>query len=283
MAEIEPPPAKKMCYNSRGSNQLKSHVMNASNGSFNVPHQSVYRLRSGGKINESEIQFIEPPRKRMKPSLLILNPDCLLKLFEYINLVELHSMAETCTTLNTYAKYYFRLKHKNFDFTSMFSGDLLDVDKASTFLNIFGNEIHTLNVSRDLFKNGGKRNYSEDVISTILLQLIANNCRLNLKILTLDGIYFESTIMANYLATLLNSIESLSLDRCYMYDVDWCDMKNLQVLKLHDVEGFCPNFQQVKFDKLEVVEFHHLVIEMESLKKFILSAPTIKRLSNVGG
>lgn len=281
--DLEPPPVKRMRYNLRSSARSKSNVTTnetiAPNRPAVGPQHSTYRLRSRGRINEGEFPTVERRQKRKKPSLLTLNPDCVLKLFEYLNLVDLCAMAGTCTSMFNYAKYHFRLKHKNFDFASMYDGNLLDVSNATQLLRIFGDQIHTLKVSRDFFKDSAVQN--TDTVSTQLLRSIADNCQQIVKVLALDGINFMADIMVDELASLFNSLEMLSLDQCSMYEVRWCDMKNLKVLKLKEVDGFDAYFWKAKFDKLEVVELNHLDIDVENLTEFILSVPTIKRLSIV--
>lgn len=290
--DLEPPPVKRMRYNLRSSARLKSNVTTgetndkhgangtvASNRPAIVPRHSTYRLRSCGKINSSET--VELPRKRKKPSLLTLNPDCLLKLFDYLDLVDLCSMAETCTSLFNYAKYHFRLKHKNFDFASMYNGDLLDVGNATQLLRIFGDQIRTLKVSRDFFKDNAVHYPNTDTVSNQLLRSVADYCQQIVKVLALDGINFAPGMLVDHLSALCNSLEMLSLDQCTMYDVAWCNMQNLKVLKLTEVEGFEAYFWRVKFNKLEVVELERLDIDVENLTNFIHSVPNIKRLSIV--
>lgn len=72
-------------------------------------------------------------RSIQKPSLIELDMHCILKIFHHINIEDFCSMAETCTTFSNYAKYYFRLKHRSFDFASMRDGSLLSIDKATRF------------------------------------------------------------------------------------------------------------------------------------------------------
>lgn len=296
MAANQPPPAKRMRYNLRSLSQSESNAIaveaneqiarkrttcNATTAATRPKH-SAYLLRSRGNINDSEFQCIEPKRKRKKPSLLMLNPDCLLELFGYMELRDLCAMAETCTTLNTYAKLYFRLNHKNFDFASMISGGLVGVAEASTLLRIFGNEIHTLNISRDLFKFDDDDYDEDEDISDALLNVIADSRLQNVKSLTLNTIDFESGLMADRLSTLFNSIEMLTLDNCEMGYEPWCNMNTLKVLKLNDVTGCGPYFRHVHYDQLEVAEFNRVShVNTYDLEAFIGLVPTLRRLSIV--
>lgn len=289
--DLGPPPVKRMRYNLRSSARLPSNdATNNSRGSNEAvtstsrtqsSHHCTYQLRSRGQIDANEVQTLKLPRKRKKSSLLTLNADCLLTLFGYLSPVDLCSMAETCTALFNYAKYHFRLNHRNFDFASMFDGDLLDVNKATKLLSIFGDQIQVLKCSRDFFKDAQQSNLAFDDVSTELLQSIANNCQQIVKELALDGIHFIHNIMVDRMLALFNSLETLRLDQCTMYDVVWCDMKNLKTLKLTEVDGFEPYFWRAKFDQLETVEFNHLDINAENLTEFLLAVPTIKRLSIV--
>lgn len=124
MSESGAPPAKRMRYNLRSSVRSQANVTNettepnarkrakkttvtvaANRPVATASNNSAYRLRSNGKIDGNDVQFIDAlPRKRKKKNLLALNPDCLLKLFEYMNVVDLCNMAETCTSLFNYAK-----------------------------------------------------------------------------------------------------------------------------------------------------------------------------------
>lgn len=262
MAENEAPPAKRMRYNLRSATEtMKS-----------PPH--AYMLRSTHKIDDNVHNSIELPRKCRKPTLLSINPDCLLKIFEYMNPIDLSAMAETCSTLNNYAKYHFRLKYKHFDFASIFDGDLLSVNMAKSLFRIFGEQIHSLKISCDLFKH-------ERDVSTELLLLTAKYCRHIVKKLTLDGFDFAPDTMRHRVKTLFNSVETLILENCCMCGIYLSNMKNLKVLKLDTVDSVQSHFLLVKFDKLEMVELKNLDICPQWLQDFVNSGPNIKHLSIV--
>lgn len=300
MADNEPPPAKRTRYNLRSSLPSDSNgapsepnepsITGRTNGKIAsnrlaiVPQQKqqqhhchAYKLRSHGKIAHKEIQCIEPKRNRKKPSLLQLNPDCLLEMFNHMKLIDLCHLAETCTTLNNLAKYHFRLKHKHFDFASVIDGEFVSVDEASTLLRVFGDQIHSLNVSRDLFEH----DVDDDYVSEALMDSIAENCRKNVKVLALTSINCVAGMITDPLPALFNAIEMLTLNDCYM-GRPWCSMKNLKVLKLIEVTGCVPRFRYVNYNQLEEVAFNRVQhLYTNELAEFIPTVPTVKRLSIV--
>lgn len=267
MADNQEPEAKKVRYE---SGPLQS------NATTSETKEALERPAAASHHNEKiNLQSAKPQQSGGKPNVLELNTGDLHKMFDDMNLGELFSMAKKCKNLYISAKQHFRSKHGNFDFESLLDGDLLDVDKASKFLRIFGDQMHTMKISRDFFTN------DEDPIK--LLQSIADTCPNAVKVLTLDGFNFKhkDPMDDNRLKMLFKSIEMLTLNQCSMKKVTWCNMNHLKWLKMNRVEIFDSNFWEIKYNKLQVVEFVHVDVDVEELSDFIRSVPSLKRLSIV--
>lgn len=276
MADNDAPIATRTRYSLRSSTRPKPNETNEqSEENVSKSRKRAYTLRSSGNIDA--IDFMELPRKRRKLNMMSLNRDCWLKLFEYMQLTDLCAMAKTCTEMSYWAKYYFRLKHKHFDFVRMFYGNLLDMQVAFELLSTFGDQIHTLKISQDLFNIGDIIRASE------LLVWIADNCQKTLKALELDGFPSVSYVMQfNAVKMLFESIQSLVLEQCDLEDDTlWCNMNNLKVLKLKGCNTYGSPIWKSNFDQLEEAQFESCDMNMGELRSFISLAPSIKCLSIV--
>lgn len=87
---------------------------NVSNHSYQNQKNINIPLANGGKV--FEIQKDDSNRSA-ETSILILNDDGLLKIFDYLNVTDLCNMAQVCARINENAKIISLSKHKEFDFT----------------------------------------------------------------------------------------------------------------------------------------------------------------------
>lgn len=263
MAENGAPPTKRPRYNLRGISAETSRRQ---------PNR--YMLRSiAREIPVEHVELVEPKRKKHK-KLLTLNSDCLLKIFEHMKLNDVCNVAQTCTSLYNLAKYHFRLRYKHLDFAQLIDEGALLTDDVKTLLRIFGDQIRSLNISRDLFTD------AENAVSSKLLLLVNQYCRHIVKDLTLDGFDIDPNVIGS-ISSLFDGLESLSFTDCYMYDVNWCPSNNLKVLKLNAIGASWLEWWSTDLSKLEELYLNDLDIFEDSLNNLLNSTRVLKRCSIV--
>lgn len=275
MAENGAPPRKRMRYNLRTSDDS-----NSSSSTTTRSHRSTrYMLRSTTRANDGKVEhveLIELKRKRRK-NLMALHSDCLLKIFEYMKVADLCNMAEVCESMYNLARYFFRLKYKRFDVALLFEEDGVHIDKLERLLRIFGDQISSLNISREMFAN-----IEHTDISYKILSLVNRYCRHITKELTLEGFADIMQDGWDVMAPLFSTLETLILEDCTMDHVDWCAMDNLQVLHLDGVVAYWEHETlPSNLQKLQELHLNDLEMYENSLTALLLTAPALKRISIV--
>lgn len=208
-----------------------------------------------------------------KTEFMMLNPDCLLKLFEYLHLDDLNEIAGVNLMLQSLATYYFRLKHRHFNCLSLFRDAPVSIEQIKKLLSNFGDQIVSLHVSRNIF-------LQTKHISTDLLLWMKRYCSVNVKTLILEGFEMENRV-AKSLTSFFQYIETLTLIDCDFQACIWWTAENLKQLKLKSTTFKWEKLYKAKFKQLEDVQFGDLFSDNASMVRFILSVPMLKRLSIV--
>lgn len=111
------------------------------------------------KINPKEMEMDidhDPEPDHTEPSLLVLNDDCMLKLFDFLNPLNLSNMAHVNKRLNALAKFYMRLKYKiavymDFERKSTNIQADMNVKMVEKYLYTLGKQMTKLKLSWDSF------------------------------------------------------------------------------------------------------------------------------------
>lgn len=196
-----------------------------STSSLSPTRNSRCNLRSDCGTDSEDTELPVRGLLPQKKNLMILNDDCLLKLFEFLSLNDIGNVANVNVRLNDQAKRYIRLKFKRLfnvnqdesalDLTTY---DDADLNAVRLLLRIYGVEISSLKISKgEMFTS-----YTH---APNLLSMVQDHCD-ELKVLTLKGYG-----MCGLNKTFFQTLEKLTLDDCSVAR-DWCEMKNLRTLEL---------------------------------------------------
>lgn len=219
------------------------------------------RTRLSANVKSSKIK----PRK---PSIMSLNPDCLLKIFEYLHLADISVLAKLNPTLKDLAIYFFRLKYKHFNSSSLTENGKISLKHFSKVIRGFKNHIVSLNLSSQDFLLS-KRLYSD-----LLLQASGEN----IKSLTLNMFNLRRKTGTTF-SSLFERLDSLELNDCSFGSFDWSLFQDLKYLKLNSVICTWKNLY-TDFNQLEDAHFDYIYdSDDRSMMNFIRSTSTLKRLS----
>lgn len=153
------------------------------------------------------IDVVQPPHRYLLRShakqMMDLNDDCLLKILDCLDPLNLCEMVLVCKRLYSLVQYHFRLKYKHFRFLPMSDQGILSVKIARRIFCFFGHQIDSLSLRRSLFDD--KPNTAIDV-----LLAVQRYCHKNLKELTLNG-YKHLNIESEQLIPLFKRIEVVNV------------------------------------------------------------------------
>lgn len=236
-----------------------------------------YILRSGIKNGQFVADDIEPleydePRKRKRNGgmkLLDLDDDCLLIILEYMDVVELCDIAETCKRTQKLAQYTFRLKHKRLNLNTIRA---ITLQKTMRLLRNFGSVITSLNISRKLLSPLETNKASEK-----LLILIGTHCGENLTELSLKNIRMTVKSM-NQMEKVFGSLTSMTFEHFSFNNSDLSALNDkLEVLKINYVDfmnsfAFTPNNYKPLIDFLKTANAlkHLSIVQCTRLPSLIL-------------
>lgn len=208
-----------------------------------------------------------------KPSLLMLNPDCLLQLFAYLHIDDLIAIAEVNSTLKSWAKYYFRLKYRHFNCLSLMKDCPVSADQMKKVLSNFGDQIVSLNMPSNIF-------IKSRTICMDLLLWAKRYCSVNVTALTLEEIELKDHLRAS-LISLFKYVETLELINSDFTPFEWQFAENLKCLKIESTKVNWEQLSNTYFANLEDVHLMDTFISNQSLRRFISLNSTLKRLSIV--
>lgn len=83
-------------------------------------------------------------------NILDLDDDCVQEIFDYLNVIDLSSVAEVCQHFKTSARKRFAIRHKSIHLLEIVS---LDMDRMANFMENFGPAIEKLEISPRLLPN----------------------------------------------------------------------------------------------------------------------------------
>lgn len=275
MAAAGPPPEKRMRYNLRSVNQSSAPEEQA--------EPSRYMLRSKTNLDSVTYDSIELPRKRKVPfqrrnqrnlgkNLTDLNSDCLLKIIEYLNPMDLCNVAQTSKRFRDLAQYHFYRKHRNFSCFSILNDGIIHLDMFKRLLRVFGHHIRSLAIPQYVFVN-------EEGIAAELLEVIARYCRESLKLLWMDGFVMNSNLI-KLMKPVFNRIEAIEFSNCGIYHNE-NPMQNVKLMKLIETE-MNHQFLASKFPKLIELQLIYLDdTQNATVIDFVKSNPGVEKLSIV--
>lgn len=232
-----------------------------------------------------------PPAKRMrymlsdttmaeeaqKTELTELNTDCLLKVFDYLKLLDLYTMSETNLEMKSVALLHFRLKYKRFNFYPLIEHGPIQIDVIKRLLSTFGHLIVSMNVSRGIFD-------AHQSVPIALLVSIGHYCHTNLKALILEEFDLgPKAIFGTH--HLFRYLEKLELIDCNFNEMFWLVVEDLKSLKL--IRSDC-NWENVRKNSLsfntlnlEEAQFDKVKIPTATMYRFLFESPFLQRLSIV--
>ena len=211
MSEQQPSPPKRVCYNLRGTAARQIRV---------TPTEPQPGCSSdAAKVHEPEID--------MEKNLMILVDDCFLKMFDFLNLIDLCQTANVNKRLNALVKLYIQTKYHvqfNKEFDLIPNKGRINVAVAQAFFHIFGDEIAKLKLRRDTFDE----TFNDFNSMYEIFKSLGQHCS-NIKHLTLIGFG-----MGGLNCAIFKELEVLTLEKCSV-SRDWCKMKKLKVLRMSEV------------------------------------------------
>lgn len=260
----QPPSPKRMRYNLRST---AAHQRIASS----LPVQPQPGCSSDAKVNKPKSE----PESAEK-NLMILNDDCLLKVFHLLKLADLCQVAFVNKRLNALIKRYIQTKYhvrfeKKFDFIP-YNGRI-NVQVAKAFFQIFGDEIEELKLTRDSF-DGTFDDYNS---MYQIFSSLEQHCTI-VKKFTLHGF---GTAGLN--CKMFKHLSELTLEKCSV-SRDWCEMRKLKILRMSEVifrqwpSHYSPPNH---FDNLIEVRLTDVNFENYNVSTLLEKNPNIKILSVV--
>lgn len=233
------PPAKKNC---RGAEHMDVNRPKAVHPMLLRSLQKVRHLLSNDVklkygIESTNDESKQPHQKAMQPvdepspnpngpNMMILIDDCLLELFAFLKPMDLANIALVNVRLNKLAKRYIQSKYKirfapNFQLIAHDCSVPINLDVFQAFLQIFGEDIVTLTLHKNIFDE----TYDKFESANVIQRFIQHYC--HLEELTLIGFGMCGLINDFY-----TSLKSLTLDDCSVTR-SWAKMKQLKTLKLN--------------------------------------------------
>lgn len=260
------PPSKKTGYN------LRSRP-NREHGYFLRSKARVGQIVTNNEANEHTIK--RKVIRKVQFNLIQLNADCLLKIFEYLNVIELAKIADTNISLRQLAKYQFYLKYGSLNFDNLKMNRSITLQEVTKIFRNFGNSISSLELSIHSFVIGSDQQ---------ILSLIGKYCKPStLKKLVLTEIRIPNREMKK-LGPLFGELEHLSLIKCdcdiQFNPIDgYTRLKTLE-LNLHFTDHF---MNRINFPQLEYFYLYQCdwvsSLQRSNFLGFVLNHPNLKTLS----
>lgn len=207
-----------------------------------------------------------------------LNDYCLMELFDYLNVIDLGAMAQTCVRFQYIAQNVFRTKHGKLDFDDVVliktddSQMPLTLYKTRNILKSFGQYINTINISAQQFLTKDKGRITD---------MVLRFCP-NLQSLRLHAFFFTRTNLIAF-NNLFSKLTDLTLDECDIAGdsrmqrlMEKC--KNLVSLKLASVGQLCDLCIDVVYPRLESLTVASLYTDEDLLYNFFEKHPNLKTL-----
>lgn len=222
---------------------------------------------SNNKLRNCTIEK-EPTSEKDATTILALNDDCLFAIFKYLGVLDLSSIADTCTSFKQCAKAYFVYSKKtnlDLDHEIFSGGDTYErvTSKTSRVMRHFGEFIVG-------FSEGGmgRRCMSLDASSSRIYQrkiieLLVRYCSQSLRELELSN-FMQADVNAHAMEPLIARLHKLSLVCCDIESTFWnrwslC-CSQLHELRLHNITVASKQFECLHgpFPKLVKIELHHI-------------------------
>lgn len=204
-----------------------------------------YNLRSKPTLaleSEPQLMTAGTHEKRKQPTaatltgpvlLMDLNRDCLLHIFSFLNVSDLHTATNVSKQFQELAEDAFDHKYKYFDFSSLIDAETTTMalyGKARCVLFKFGDLIKKMNFSGYMFH---KR--SEEQTNILLLNVGKYCADGTLTELILDDIYLKFDIVPG-MERLFRSLQKLEIISSRLMKFNNANLPQLKVLKLSNLD-----------------------------------------------
>lgn len=207
-----------------------------------------------------------------------LNDDCLREIFDYLNVLDLVSVAKVCPRFEAIAQARFSIKHKTFDFHELYRAARIELHQhhLEGFLERFGQFIVNLRVS-----------YIEiqTIDNDFVLELISKYCKGRLDILKLENFELKGRILKK-MRSLFARLQKIYLRGCtftspFFRHLGFCN--KLKKLKFSDYSE-CSDCRLFTFNlpELETISFKNFDgFGLNQMVKFLEQNPQLKKVSIV--
>lgn len=232
---------------------------------------SIKRTNDSARIAETKSEPNTDERdleKKVETKLLDVNDYCLLRIFGYLNLIDLYAISNTCKRLREVADGAGN-EHKSFDFNDLrgSGSETVQYSQTACIFRRFGNFIRKLNINDYIFEKRSNRNTNQ------LMEIVVQYCQAHLTELTKSWLSIDISLhLENFV-----SIEKLSIIGSTGYNQ--VHLPALKVLKLSGViflqtvgnsPIICPNLEELYCTDYKAADIIQTII-LQSSHLIVLS------------
>lgn len=235
---------------------------------------SAQQMMAAGRDKKRKQATAAPPTGPIQ--IMDLNRDCLLHIFSFLNVADLHTCANVSKQFRVLAKDEFDHKYKYFDFSSLIDAETTTMaryGKAKCVMFKFGDSIKRMNFSGYIFHGR-----SEEQTNMLLLDVGKYCGNGTLSELILDDIYLKFDIVP-LMEKLFQSIQKLEINSSRLKKFNNANFPQLKVLKLINLDfglrhipECLPRLEELHLDAVRN-------IRSSDLATIILKSPHLKVLS----
>lgn len=218
----------------------------SNNNKSKKPKQMKYKATANKNTNKMKV--IES-QSESQLSILDLNDDCLMEIFQNLNTLDLCAVKDTCRRFQNLSEYHFKTVYNRKIFSFRVNDrykKMVSENEEQKILRHFGTHINKLIINASDF----------DVNAERVLDILGQNPVQNLKDFEIENLLLDENAL-DVCKGLLSNLERLSIDFCYGDEsefykcVSYCGaLKELQVLNLNSFE-IRGKFLITKFQRLE--------------------------------
>ncbi|GAB0092077.1 hypothetical protein DMENIID0001_070370 [Sergentomyia squamirostris] len=213
------------------------------------------------------------------PSILRLNDQCLLKIFSYLNILELIKLEEVCRRFQNVVEEIYRHHWKKLDFLHLAKelNIVLHSEEAEVIAGKIGAHVNELII----ILNSDEEIHQRYVLkqTPIVPNSILQKCSQNIQHLHIE--YFNVEDNLDNLNELFDKLKSLKLINCQLRDEDIPALRfatNIRILDLsfnHEMKGsflpFLRNIEEISLESCFLIQSNFL--------EFCQNNPTIRSLN----
>lgn len=225
---------------------------------------------------------IQQPAEDLKAGFLLMNSDCILKVFEWLELDDLCSVSESCKQLQALSSDYFLRKHNDKLSRGMrivLINGKIELQPKERYVKSFSHCFDTLIVHAD-----SRWPLNFDVSKLVLPSFIRENCNENLSTIQFHLMVLHQSFGDN-IVNILENVEtvvfwSCDLEGTYHHMLKHC--KNLKYLTIGgDYGNKIDELLLETYPKLEHFQcrYYGRVLMTNNLRIFLRQHPNLKRLA----